>query len=218
MRNLWMLATLGLLVFNTTKASAVTYNEATSGDLTSGTSFGALPQFLLDPGINTFSGEVSSEPLRSDFDGFAFIVPSGNILESITVNSSLLVAPNPGTVTFVRFLLLEANGSFGTSGFRVPSENFSLFSLALPLESGLHLLSSIRIIDMGPLGGFSRTAYTFSLNVIPSEPIPSEPIPSEPIPSEPIPSEPIPEPNIAFGLGIFSLASLVPRKIRRVGI
>jgi len=182
MRNLWMLTTLGILILNTTKASAFTFNEATAGDLPMSTSPEDLPQFILDSGLNTFSGEVSfTYPQLGvviiDVDAFAFIVPTENTLESITINISSLITPNSDAITSIGFSLLGENLSTSEEEFRIPSENLSLFTSILPLENGLFLLASTRLAGGVPLGGVTRAAYTFSLNVIPSESTPSESIP-----------------------------------------
>jgi hypothetical protein len=177
-----MLTTLGILILNTTKASAFTFNEATAGDLPMSTSPEDLPQFILDSGLNTFSGEVSfTYPQLGvviiDVDAFAFIVPTENTLESITINISSLITPNSDAITSIGFSLLGENLSTSEEEFRIPSENLSLFTSILPLENGLFLLASTRLAGGVPLGGVTRAAYTFSLNVIPSESTPSESIP-----------------------------------------
>ena len=70
-----------LLAF-TSNARALTYNEATDGDLTG---YGAQPPLNLSLGINTISGHMIGNYTSPDMDSFDFYVPAGGILTSVTV-------------------------------------------------------------------------------------------------------------------------------------
>lgn len=65
----------------TVSAEPISYSEVVAGDL------GELPSstvFSLEVGTNTFTGRLGVGPGFSDYDSFAFSVPSGTTVTSIS--------------------------------------------------------------------------------------------------------------------------------------
>jgi hypothetical protein len=192
MRWLWGLTVAGLMLSNTTRVDAFTFNEAISGDLPE--SIESSNTFILNPGENTFTGQItfafSEEPMpvkKLDFDSFAFIIPNETSLESIFVDISLLPGGS-GTFDVVRFAL---NGAISEE-ITIPSTNVSLFTSLLPLEPGLFALRTNSLFGGLTQGQFQTATYTFSLNVAAAESIP--------------------EPSILGGLSILSLGFFIKKK------
>jgi len=189
MRWLWLLVTLEVFFLNTTKVTAFDFNEMTDGDLPTFSQDSA--PFTLNYGVNTFSGEVTfsfNEGIPTDFDSFAFIVPTGNTLDSITVDISLI----PGGSGIFNRTVYSIDQNFFQQEIPIPSMDLSLFTSLIPLENGLFALENLGLVGELTEGQFQTAAYTFSLNVV-----------------EP---ESIPEPSVFMGFIVSSLSFLLKKR------
>ncbi len=164
---------------NNTKVAAITYNEAVNGELPFSIEYSNgsgsveyLNVFGLDLGTNTFTGEVtfSENVIQTDFDSFAFSIPTGTRLESVLLSISLL----PGGSGIFNSIDsgLTTPPSINTDflafeNITIPSTNISIFTSVLPLESGVFGISNIGLAGLVNSGESQTATYTFSLTVAP---------------------------------------------------
>jgi hypothetical protein len=158
-------------------APAYAYSEAVSGDLPSSL---PLTQLFLVPGINTVSGSeyVTSPSGAFDVDSFAFTVPAGFKVASITYTYNF--STEPGALSLSRALALYTDNfaQFLTSTtleflfVQNPSiESTSpapLFTAVLPLTAGTYYYGGGN--GVGTEGGWTGTRswnYTVSFDVVP---------------------------------------------------
>jgi hypothetical protein len=178
MRWFWIAILAGMGFSNPTKVAAITYNEAVNGDLP--TFIGNSNIFGLDVGTNTFSGEITFAgradfPLPpTDFDSFVFSIPTENRLESVLLSISLL-SGSSGLLRTIGYELQASpfnNNIIADESITIPSTNLSLFTLGLPLESGLFGLQNSFLSGSLQQGEFQTVTYTFSLNVAATQTVP----------------------------------------------
>jgi hypothetical protein len=169
MRLFWMTILAGMVLSNPIKVAAITYNEAVNGDLP--TFVQDSDVFNLDIGTNTFIGELTFSnadfPLpQTDFDSFAFSIPTETRLESVLLSISLLTGGS-GIFSTTGYDLTSTpfNNNIANESIPIPSTNLSLFSLVLPLESGLFGFQNSFLSGALQSGEFQTATYTFSLNV-----------------------------------------------------
>lgn len=152
-------------------STLITYDEAVDGDLPQSSS--DSPVFVLGVGTNTFIGETTfsnNESVDTDFDSFAFSIPAGTSLESISLNISLLPVGS-GIFSNTTYSLQDSlfNG-ISFESVTIPSTDLSLFNADLPLNPGQFAIQQTGLSGaLGP-GEFRTAAYTFSLEVEGSQP------------------------------------------------
>jgi hypothetical protein len=126
-------------------ATPFTYSESASGDLAQ--FLPAAKVFAFAPGDNTVSGHLFQTLNGSafDFDAFAFSVPIGDTLTSMTFQWTIATTGNV-TGANVTFSLKGANFGAPTLASSpnfslLPSGSLSLFSSALPQASGTYAIA-----------------------------------------------------------------------------
>lgn len=197
MRWFWISILAGTVLSNPAKVTAITYNEAVSGDLSTNFQQPNPNIFNLDVGTNTFFGELSfsnNNTVQTDFDDINFRIPTETQLESILLDIALL-PEGFGIFDKVEYQLFPFNGPFPNTPDQlaiIPSSNVNLFTSILPLElkSNVFVLENTGLGGRLPPEGFRVAAYTLSLNVVSKQ------------------VETIPEPNFIKGLlalGIYGL-------------
>jgi hypothetical protein len=167
-------------------ATPFSYSESVSGDL----SRAPVAAFQFDIGNNTISGTTQflffSEPgchFCGDFDSFAFNLPTGTTLESISVSST--ITANNVSKADSEFSLCGGVGEqpycfdnalgFQTVNFLDGSLQFVDFGGALPIGTGTYTVfdNGIGIASIDPSLSMGWTAdYTWHFRV---EPVPEPP-------------------------------------------
>ena len=163
---------IGLLAATGTQAAPLAYSEPPD--------LGSLPTptvFAFELGSNTVSGTLqNSNAGGADFDNFAFSVPTGGRLESVTFAfSTTLAGAATGARTAFFLCLGNTNCPIIPTTFLAYTGQIDLlgasplseFSTALPLGDGTYgIKNSFFGIDVpaGATGSFS-TAYTWTFNV-----------------------------------------------------
>jgi len=177
-------------------AAPITYSEAASGDL--GASLPAPTVFALDAGVNTVSGTLAFLATGLEQDSFAFSVPAGMQLTSVSFR---FTTTQVGILLngLKYFILDNGNASpvFPFSGSEdvdvLGASPVLAFTSALPLGAGIY-----GIFDNGgrtigdsatpPPYGFMLD-YTWSLTVAPTTAVPE------------------PMSLLLFGTGLFGIAA-----------
>ena len=134
--------------------------------------------FAFEVGSNTVSGTLGdSNAGGSDFDNFAFSIPTGGRLESVTFAfSTTLAGAATGARTAFFLCLGNTNCPINPTTFLAYTGQINLlgasplseFSTALPLGDGTYgIKNSFFGIDVDPAGatGSFSTAYTWTFNV-----------------------------------------------------
>jgi hypothetical protein len=150
-------------------ATPLTYSESVSGDL--GQFLPASKVFALGVGDNTVSGHLFQTLNGSafDIDSFAFLVPSGDTLTSMTFEWTITTTGNV-TLANAHFSLKGANfGSptLGSSSFSLrPSGSLVLFSTVLPQGAGTFAIAN-NSLSIGGSGTTTRwdVDYTWHVDV-----------------------------------------------------
>ena len=172
-RAIRQLACVGVAVFGLSQAAFATpftYSEIASGDL--GQFLPAAKVFALLPGDNSVSGHFFQTLNGSavDIDSFAFSVPTGDTLTSITFEWTISTVGNV-TGANVIFSLKGANSGAPTlttsSNFSLrPSGSTPLFSTVLPEGPGTYAIANNSLSIAGS-GNTTRwdADYTWHLTV-----------------------------------------------------
>ena len=146
--------------------TVIIYDEAIDGDLPQSAS--DSPVFALGVGKNTFTGETTfsnNESIDSDFDSFAFSIPAGTSLESISINISLLPVGS-GIFSNTGYSLQDSLfNDISSESITIPSADLSLFNTDLPLDTGQFAINQNFLSGSLAPGEFRTAAYTFSLEV-----------------------------------------------------
>jgi len=157
-------------ISQTVFATPFTYSEIASGDL--GQFLPSAKVFALAPGDNTVSGHFFQTLNGSavDVDSFAFTVPTGDTLTSITFEWTIATIGNV-TGANVIFSLKGANSGAPTlaqsSNFSLrPSGSISLFSTVIPEGAGTYAIANNSLSIAGS-GNTTRwdADYTWHLTV-----------------------------------------------------
>lgn len=160
MRKLVIAGLLACTCLQPSLAAPVTYDEASDGDLAAGSIGFAFPVLAFDVGTNTIKGTTGP----SDFDSFAFSVPTGTLL----VSASVTLADATGNVTSVAWGLYKGSnvlisGTF-LDGPIVPSPGSAAFA-GTPLGADTYNMSAGGI-GQDPAVTVPQTAsYTFEFAV-----------------------------------------------------
>jgi len=158
-------ATLMTPFVTSAAATPISYSESASGDL--GSSLPAPTVFALDVGVNTISGTNAFTTLVDDRDSFAFSVPAGMQLTSISYSFRSTAAAS--ITNFVRYILDNNNAIhvppfLGDQTVRLGLDVSPLvmFASAVPLGAGTYGISD-DTHGRDPVGWTNN--YTWSLTV-----------------------------------------------------
>jgi hypothetical protein len=169
-----MFVLAGVFVFATVNASALafSYDEAIDGDLPSNST--SSPVYPLGIGANTFSGThrfaYTSLPGDDFFDSFAFSVPAGGTLVSITADTSLQPSGS-GVFSSTDYWLQDAAfATIDSANIPIPSTGLSLFASSLPLPAGQYAMRDISHNGGLVFDEVRLADYTFTLTVVVPEP------------------------------------------------
>ncbi len=148
-------------------ALALTYSESVSGDLE--TRLRAGTAFPFDVGANTISGTVtfSLSPSVADYDSFAFSVPAGSQLKSVSFE--FLTTPSSDLTLAWTVFQLNSLAVFGAN--LLGASPVAAFDTILPLNPGTFEILHAQLIKGGT--SFS-TDYTWTFDV---QPTPTAPVP-----------------------------------------
>lgn len=102
------IATCALLVvsfgFVAPMNAAVVYDESVSGDLPYDSNHPAnVTQLQFLPGSNMLLGNSAGDINSADFDGFSFVVPSGDRLVSASLITTQILPPIPNDFAVINF-------------------------------------------------------------------------------------------------------------------
>ena len=163
MKALSIVAGLIGVVLLAVPASAFTYNEATDGDLPAGN------LLLLDPGINHIIGQGSFVPAVDpfgDFDDFAFGVPAGYTLQSVTYAFATTLLPNT-TQLIAGFSLVHDKTTLSEVQVDLLGGSpIALFADVLPVNAATYRFSDDLL--QTTKGGGGSWDYDITLNVAPA--------------------------------------------------
>ncbi|HEV2716172.1 MAG TPA: PEP-CTERM sorting domain-containing protein [Terriglobales bacterium] len=180
---------MGAIAGNAT-ASPISYDEGVSGDLS-----GDFPLLLLSLGVgaNTVTGAQFlnlSGQVTADFDSFAFSVPAGTVLSSITYAFSTTVTPGASVAT-TRYTI--------EAGPILSDVTFNLLGASPVVMSGTPLGPGTYFMENKSLGATTDAAwssnYHWTLQVDPTTSV-------------------VPEPTSMLLLGS-GLAGLIAKRARR---
>jgi PEP-CTERM motif len=157
-------------------AAPITYSESVSGDLRL-----PAPVFLLDVGVNTVSGTSTfgGGSNNTDFDHFAFQVPAGTRLTSIsyafvTTTNIPVTQGETGFILDDNPVLLNDNAisptfpALGGDGQMINlfgASPVAMFTSVLPLSTGLYFLYNSFLFIQEPIPAAWTDNYTWSLTV-----------------------------------------------------
>ncbi len=153
-------------------ALAISYLESVSGDLPQSLPAGSV--FPFDVGANTISGSFSGSAIALDLDSFAFSLPAGSQLESVSFAFSTTGSTDL-TAAFTNVLLCPSNAFcfFDNLAFvtvdLLGASPVSAFGSGLPLGPG-----TFGIFELTPswTGTSFTTDYTWTLTVEPTTGVP----------------------------------------------
>jgi hypothetical protein len=186
---------IGALPAGYVSAAPINYLESISGDLPTG--LPASPVFSLDLGANRISGSISYTfqgpqcpecPAPADVDPFAFSVPAGTELVSVSFRFATAATTNISAAgAFYRLCPDNIGGSISCGGLYLDSQDFALlgsspvsaFDIALPLGPGTYSVwnNSLSMTtfpgSVSPTNPASWSAdYTWMLRVTPTRSVP----------------------------------------------
>lgn len=164
-----------LVAASPSQASPFTYLESISGDLPS--LLPAANVFAFDSGVNTISGtnslhlDAQGQCCVSDFDSFAFTIPVGMQLTSVSFSWTFAADPGALFGAFDAFRIRSGNTSnsavpvLADDIFRIDlSGPRSMFTAALPLGPGTYGVSNYQHNNLW------TDNYTWSFSVAVPEP------------------------------------------------
>ena len=170
-------------------AEPITYSEALHGDLgqLSSPGYPQSPVFLLDVGVNTFTGTLSQGPGHDDidWDSIAFSVPENAMLTSVSysIRTDLVGGAQAAGIIF---LLAPSAHLPGMSLAELRPQSFvgddfhegTAFANALPLGPGSYGIAHVGFNFEGPFGSAVLQNYRWTLGVEQGTPPPPVPEPA----------------------------------------
>jgi len=153
-------------------AQAAPFSYTEGADLPAGIPAGTV--FPFDIGVNTVSGNFSwlySQNQPADEDAFAFSLPAGSELASVSLEFSTTTVGNE-SVAGAQFYLCPSNADCLSGGSKLSDTGavnvlgaspLSEFGNALPIGVGTYAIEPVSITT-ATAGGFS-TDYTWTFNV-----------------------------------------------------